>query len=132
VQTKKCFKLIPYSWERKKRKFSGKMREQQKLLEHQIKQIRNMIENAEIGLKNTEYQTKSIKANYLNQCKIMETAMDRYKNRIRAIQEYPSINDNSLVNLALLLTKKSKNIDKAILQMRQSIKEFNDLIKNTS
>jgi predicted nucleic acid-binding Zn-ribbon protein len=101
------------------------MIEQQKLLEFKINQTENRVRVAEQRLKNAEYQTKSIKQNFFNRCKAMEAEIDRFENRIAAIKEHPSIVDNSLVNIAYLLTNKSQIIDNAILQIRKEIKEFN-------
>lgn len=71
-----------------------------------------------------QFQSKAIRESFLNRGKELESQLDRFENKIAMIKQQPAIVDNSLINISLLLTKKSKLIDQAIIKMRSEISDF--------
>lgn len=96
----------------------------------QISKVEDRINTSKRRLINLNFQTKSLKESFRNRGKDLEGQLDRFENRIAAIKENPTSVDNSLINVAYVLNKKSKIIDQAIIKMRNEIVEFNDWLKN--
>ena len=55
----------------------------------------------------------------------LELELDRFQKRIDLIRKNQNIVDKRLVNMSLLLSKKSTLLDQAIIEMRNEIASFN-------
>lgn len=73
-------------------------------------------------------QFKSMRENYRRKANDIELELDRLENRIDSIKQNPCLVDQKLVNITLILSKKSRLINKAIGDMRAEIDSFNQWI----
>ncbi|KAK8899692.1 hypothetical protein M9Y10_002014 [Tritrichomonas musculus] len=73
-------------------------------------------------------QFKSMRENYRRKANDIELELDRLENRIDSIKQNPCLVDRKLVNISLILSKKSRLINKAIGEMRAEIDNFNQWI----
>lgn len=73
-------------------------------------------------------QFKSMRENYRRKANDIELELDRLESRIDAIKQNPCLVDRKLVNITLILSKKSRLINKAIGEMRTEIDNFNQWI----
>lgn len=70
-------------------------------------------------------QYKAMRENYRRKANDIELELDRLENRIDTIKQNPSLVDRKLVNISLILSKKSRLINRAIGEMRVEIDNFN-------
>lgn len=103
---------------------------QQNELNDQISYYQYKKDIRERRLKGLNYQSKSIRESFLNRGKELEDQLDMFQNRITMIQKQSNIVDKSLINISLVLTKKSKLIDQAIDKMRAEIRDFYNWVDN--
>lgn len=73
-------------------------------------------------------QFKSMRENYKRKANDIEAELDRLENRIDSIKQNPCLVDRKLINIALILSQKSRLINKAIGDMRLEIDEFNQWV----
>lgn len=74
-------------------------------------------------------QNKAIRENFKRRATELEIELDRFESRIDSIKQNPCVVDKKLVNISLILSKKSRLINSAVNQMRQQIAEFNQWIQ---
>ena len=70
-------------------------------------------------------QYKSMRENFKRRANEIDLELDKLEARIDSIKQNPSVVDRKLINIALILSKKSRLINKAIGEMRAEIDEFN-------
>ena len=74
-------------------------------------------------------QNKAIRENFKRRANEIEAELDRFENRLDSIKQNPCVVDKKLVNISLILSKKSRLINSAVNQMRQEIAEFNQWLR---
>ncbi|OHT01359.1 hypothetical protein TRFO_07598 [Tritrichomonas foetus] len=70
-------------------------------------------------------QFKSMRENFKRKANEIDLELDRLENRIDSIKQNPCLVDRKLINISLILSKKSLLINKAIGEMRAEIDDFN-------
>lgn len=99
-------------------------------LEKKVETLTDQKNRMKQRIKNLQTQKSTLRQSYKSRASALELELDRFENRINAIRENPDIVDQALINISLLLTKKSRKIDAAIASMRKEISEFNEWIRN--
>jgi DNA repair exonuclease SbcCD ATPase subunit len=74
-------------------------------------------------------QNKAMKESFRRRSAEIEADLDRFEARIDAIKQEPRAADRKLVNIALILSEKSRLIDEAVAEMRQEIADFNTWLR---
>jgi chromosome segregation ATPase len=76
-------------------------------------------------------QNRAVKQNFKHRSMLLEEELDRLENRIDSIKQHPCVVDKKLVNISLILSKKSKLINAAIAEIRQEIADFNRWVRDS-
>lgn len=75
-------------------------------------------------------QNKATRENFKRRANDIELELDRLENRLDSIKSNPCVVDTQLVNISLILSKKSRLINKAIGEIREQITEFNQWLRH--
>lgn len=113
----------------KKLREEARQIEEEYIIEHnELKKNIDSLINQETNLKyrcsSMNAYNKSLKENMKRRILELELELDRFQKRIDMIRRNPNIVDRRLVNMSLLLSKKSDLLDQAIIEMRTEIASF--------
>jgi chromosome segregation ATPase len=70
-------------------------------------------------------QNKALKGNFKRRAGEIELELDRFEHRIDSIKQNPCVVDQKLVNMALIVSNKSRLLENAVSEMRRQIIDFN-------
>jgi SMC interacting uncharacterized protein involved in chromosome segregation len=110
------------------RKIRSELQTAQDEMKQKVAELEGKARRLKLRVSGLASQNRAMKENFKHRSMELEIELDRLENRIDAIKQNPCVVDKKLVNMTLILSKKSRLINAAVAEMRQQISEFNTWI----
>jgi chromosome segregation ATPase len=106
------------------RKIRAELQAAQDEMKQKVEELEGKARRLKLREAGLASQNRAIKQSLKNRAMQIELELDRLENRVDAIKAHPCLVDRKLVNIGLLLSKKSTLINSAVADMRQEIAGF--------